>query len=107
MTIDVTIDFSFLDRSSAQSVGWYVADPGHECFKVGVVPGAYGTQTVVESLSLVRGVDYVFVLEVVDDDSNNNGEQPSGSYTITTTDILFASEDTLKNKDVTRFTTPY
>ena len=95
-------------------MGWYVADPGLECFKVGVVPGAYGTLTVAESLSLVKGVDYVFVLDVdgdvdVDGNSNSNGEQPqaSGSYNITSTDILFASKDTLGNKDVTRFTTPF
>jgi len=104
--IDVVIDFSFLDSSSARSVGWFVADPGHECFRLGVLQGAYVTRTVQEKLTLVKNVEYIFALDV-NAIGSGDGEQPSGSYSITSMGTLLASHDVLENQAMIRFTTPH
>ncbi|VEU40891.1 unnamed protein product [Pseudo-nitzschia multistriata] len=104
--VDVSIDFVFQDGSSARSVGWFVSDPGHECFREGVTPGAYVVPTAESTVRLVRGIDYVFVLKVDTRQSGGNGG-PIGSYTVQAEGEVLASNDGhLQNNDATIFTTP-
>ena len=107
----MSINFRFED-SSAQSIGWFIADPDYECFRVGGPPGNYYGRTKEESLRLVGGAEYIFVLQVVEttnnNNNNNNGKPPSGSYNVTTGgDILLeSSSGVFYNEETTLFTAP-
>mmetsp|Transcript_22874 Transcript_22874/g.26467 ORF Transcript_22874/g.26467 Transcript_22874/m.26467 type:complete len:254 (-) Transcript_22874:176-937(-) len=125
--VDVTINFYF-DDSSAQTIGWYVADPNEECFRIGTPFGNYYGRTKEETLSLKKNVEYKFVLQVKsttnanndskDDDDDNVKRapisvqfpetKPSGSYNITSDGYLLVSEEGIFNDgEMVTFITPH
>eukprot|EP00531_Pseudo-nitzschia_arenysensis_P009443 CAMPEP_0116136536 /NCGR_PEP_ID=MMETSP0329-20121206/11774_1 /TAXON_ID=697910 /ORGANISM="Pseudo-nitzschia arenysensis, Strain B593" /LENGTH=761 /DNA_ID=CAMNT_0003631405 /DNA_START=173 /DNA_END=2458 /DNA_ORIENTATION=+ len=83
MMVDVDVNFVFEDRAAAKSVGWYLSDPDYECFRIGIPSGRYSKLEVTESLRLVEGVEYLFVLDV-------EGKKVSGSYTLTSNNSTLA-----------------
>jgi secreted trypsin-like serine protease len=102
MMVNVTINFAFEDAESANSVGWFLSDPGYECFRVGVAPGTYTSLDVTEPLRLVGGVEYLFVLEV-------DGGQAHGSYNVTSNNATLARnliDGVFYNEEGTFFMTP-
>ena len=80
MMVNVKITFAFEDLNAANSVGWYISDPHYKCFRVGVANGRYSNREVIEELSLVGGVEYLFVLDV-------DGKRASGSYSLTSKNV--------------------
>ncbi len=83
MMVNVAINFFFEDKAAAKSVGWYLSDPDYECFRIGIPSGRYSKLEVTETLSLVEGVEYIFVLDV-------DGKYVSGSYELTSNNSTLA-----------------
>jgi hypothetical protein len=81
--VNVTIDFTFEDTTSAETVGWFLSDPHYECFRIGSRPGAYSSLAVTEHLSLVGGIEYLFVVEV-------DSGIAHGSYNMTSKNVTLA-----------------
>ena len=102
MMVNVTINFAFEDTESANSVGWFLSDPDYVCFRVGVAPGTYSSLDVTEPLRLVKGVEYLFVLEV-------EGGQVHASYNVTSGNATLAHnllDGVFYNEEGTFFITP-
>jgi len=101
MMVNVTIDFTFKDTESAETVGWFLSDPHYECFRVGSRPGAYSSLDVTEHLSLVGGIEYLFIVEV-------DAGIAHGSYNMTSKNVTLAHnliEGNLYNEEGTFFKT--
>jgi len=103
--VNVTVEFSFEDTTSAESVGWFLSDPEYECFRVGVSSGNYKSLSAQEPLRLVGGIEYLFVVEVDGDASH----KPLGTYTVTSNNITLAHNmvnGKFYNEEGTFFVTP-
>mmetsp|Transcript_15635 Transcript_15635/g.39333 ORF Transcript_15635/g.39333 Transcript_15635/m.39333 type:complete len:746 (+) Transcript_15635:256-2493(+) len=83
MKVNVDISFLFDNSAAAESVGWYLSDPDYECFRVGMPAGRYSKMETTETISLVEGVEYLFVLEV-------DGKQAAGTYEISSGNATLA-----------------
>ena len=110
--VPVTITIQF--DQSPQDIGWYITDAEELCYRLGVRPGAYqaGMVTMTDTVPLIEGIDYVFVIESEAGDGlggggDSNNSAP-GSYNVTAfDDIVLATGggDFGKEQNIT-FTVP-
>mmetsp|Transcript_5966 Transcript_5966/g.14768 ORF Transcript_5966/g.14768 Transcript_5966/m.14768 type:complete len:704 (-) Transcript_5966:87-2198(-) len=110
VAITITIQFD----QSPEDIGWYIADSQQLCYRLGVRPGAYqvGTVTMTETVPLIEGIDYVFVIESEAGDGlggvgDSNNSLP-GSYNLTAFDdiVLATGSGNFGNEEKTTFTVP-
>lgn len=84
--VDLTIQFD----NAPTDIGWYIADSQLLCYRLGVPAGAYQADTVAmtETIPLVGGVEYVFVIESAAGDglAGGSGGAAPGSYNLTAFD---------------------